>query len=378
VIKPKASLLLPALAMGGAEKVIVEIANGLSIAGWPVDVVTMSESSALSSALNEKVTRINLNSRTYRDAVWRFRGYLNTERPCVVLTSLYATGLAALGARIISYHKPKVIVGAHNSLRAKVVNPDNIKDRLFLLPLCKLLFPLADRFVAVSRGVGEELQSMLDLAPGRVEVIYNPVVGDRLLSLAREPVEHPWLSHPLNRQFKTVISVGRLVKQKGFDVLLRAFARLRTQHNVRLIVIGDGPLADSLRGLAESLSIRNDVMFLGNQPNPHKFVSRADLFALSSRWEGFGNVVVEALACGVPVVATKCQYGPQEILDNGTYGTLVPVDDYVGLADAMKKALFGTHRSTEDRGALEKRGREFSVRRSVEEYVRVFSQECAL
>ena len=138
-----------------------------------------------------------------------------------------------------------------------------------------------------------------------------------------------------------VLAAGRLVALKGFDTLLRAFARVRQQMPARLVILGEGSERSNLERLAAELGVAADVDMPGFDPNPFRYMKRAGVFVLSSRYEGLPNVLIQAMACGCPVVSTDCPNGPAEILDGGRYGPLVPVDDVEALAYAMAQALAG-------------------------------------
>jgi len=167
-------------------------------------------------------------------------------------------------------------------------------------------------------------------------VIYNPVVTPSLKSLATAPVDHPWIG---TNQPPLVLAVGRLTAQKDYPTLLRAFAKVRSRRNCRLIILGEGELRDSLEALTSQLGIADSVQLPGFADNPFAWMSKASLFVLSSAWEGLPNVLIQAMACGTPVVSTDCPSGPAEILENGKWGRLVPVGDEVALAEAMDRAL---------------------------------------
>lgn len=136
-----------------------------------------------------------------------------------------------------------------------------------------------------------------------------------------------------------IVSIGRLVHQKGFDVLIRAFKAVRKSYHSKLLIIGDGKKRAELSQLVESLNLKEDVSFLEFQHNPFKYMKRADVFCLASRYEGFGNVIIEAMTLGIPVVVTDCPSGPAEIVDKGKYGILVPPDDHDAFAEALLKVL---------------------------------------
>jgi glycosyltransferase involved in cell wall biosynthesis len=183
--------------------------------------------------------------------------------------------------------------------------------------------------------------SLLQLSPiptQKVRVIYNPVVSPELYEKADAPVEHPWFQP---HQPPVVLAAGRLVALKGYDTLLRAFARVRQETPARLVILGEGPERPNLERLASELGVAADVDMPGFDPNPFRYMKRAGVFVLSSRYEGLPNVLIQALACGCPVVSTDCPSGPSEILDGGRYGVLVPVDDVEAMAGAIVRALLG-------------------------------------
>src|SRR3954452_14198277 len=218
-----------------------------------------------------------------------------------------------------------------------------------------------DAVVAVSDGVADALARVTGLPRGLIRTIHNPVVGPELEALSREPVAHPWLAPG---QPPVVLSAARLTVQKDLPTLLRAFALLRARRAVRLLILGDLPTPErteasigELRDLAYRLGVAADVELPGFVENPYAWMARASLFALSSAYEGFGNVLVEAMACGCPVVSTDCPSGPAEILDGGRYGPLVPVGDAEALAEAMARVLA----APPERAELVARADQFSV-----------------
>jgi glycosyltransferase involved in cell wall biosynthesis len=189
--------------------------------------------------------------------------------------------------------------------------------------------------------------------------------------MAGEPVDHQWFRDGLP---PVVLTVGRLGDQKDHPTLLRAFAKVRACREARLVILGEAPNAretqrriGELRGLACSLGIEDDVDFLGYQPNPFKYMSRAAVFALTSRFEGLGNALIEALACGCPIVSTDCESGPAEILSYGRYGQLVPVGDI----DAVAEAILLTLDSPCNPDYLKSRAEQFSVDRVASQYEQI-------
>jgi glycosyltransferase involved in cell wall biosynthesis len=204
----------------------------------------------------------------------------------------------------------------------------------------------ADVVVATSAGVADDLARAIQMPRSRIVVIYNPVVTPSMIKKSWESVDHAWIT---GGSCPVIIATGRLTKQKDFPTLIRAFARLREQQSARLIILGEGEDRERLQDLAAELRVEANIDFPGFVSNPYAYMRRASVFVLSSRWEGFGNVVAEALACGTPVVSTDCPSGPAEILEGGRWGRLVPVGDSASLSEAMVLALTEGRRGEEGR-----------------------------
>ncbi len=218
----------------------------------------------------------------------------------------------------------------------------------FLLPqLIARYFLQAQAIVAPSRGVADDLARVTGLPRQRIHVIYNPVVSAALLMQSRLPVDHRWLR---GDGVPVIVGMGRLTLQKDFGTLIRAFARVRKQLKSRLLILGEGEERGALQDLSHSLGVTDDVELVGFVANPYAYLSRAELFVLSSRWEGLPGALIEALACGAKVVSTDCPSGPREILNDGAYGQLVPMKDDGALAEAMLAALTGEYVAADSAG----------------------------
>jgi len=194
----------------------------------------------------------------------------------------------------------------------------------------------AAKVVAVSTGSARDLIKLTDIDPNLVHVIPNPVITEQLFELAARPVEDPWFS---NDSLPLLITVGRLTAAKNYPLLLKAFQRLLDKKDTRLVILGDGEERSELERLVREYGIEAQVKMPGYVDNPWAYMSKADLFVLSSKWEGLPTVLVEALALGIRVVSTDCEFGPRELLKDGKFGWLVPSEDYVALADTMLTAL---------------------------------------
>jgi glycosyltransferase involved in cell wall biosynthesis len=211
----------------------------------------------------------------------------------------------------------------------KSLNPRKRSRRIKLL---KKYYPRCDTIFAVSNGVARDFCTLTSISMDHLTTIYNPMTTDTIKTLAGEQVNHPWFeegSPPV------ILGVGRLSIAKNFPLLIEAFGMVRSKFQCRLVILGDGKLRESIEKYADSSPYRHDIALPGHKINPFAYMSRAAVFAMSSSWEGFGNVLVEAMAVGTPVVSTDCPNGPREILADGKYGPLVPPDDAGHLAEAI-------------------------------------------
>lgn len=267
--------------------------------------------------------------------------YLERERPVLVLANVWSMALVCGCARACVDHPPRLIGVFHGTFFAEAIQRRSARRhpwqwRHFFV-FCRHFYSQADALVTVSDGVGRDLVQIVGIAANRVETLPNPVVSPALGMHAAERVDHPWLAAgapPL------IVAVGRLSAEKNFPLLLQALARLRVMRpGVRLMIFGDGDERAGLEAMRDELGLHDCVALPGWVDNPYAWMRRAVLVALSSRWEGLSMVLIEALACGCPVVATDCPHGPREVLENGRWGRLVPLDDPDALAEAMAKTI---------------------------------------
>jgi glycosyltransferase involved in cell wall biosynthesis len=292
--------------------------------------------------------------------------YLREERPVVLFSAEPDLNLVALWARRLGDVFVRTVLSERIHLSSHL--RDRAKRRKwrwrFIVPLIRRMYPEADRIIAVSRGVADDLRTLGGLPPELVTTVYNPVVDSELTKKAEAPIDHAWFKPGAP---PVIIAVGRLTEQKDFPTLLQAFAQVRAQRQARLLILGEGEMRRKLEALARELGVDRDVSLSGFTSNPFAYMARAAVFVLSSAYEGLPGVLIQALACGCPVVSTDCPSGPAEILENGQYGRLVPVGDPA----AMAQAIISTLDVPPDRGLLQKRASLFSVDRAVEQYLDV-------
>jgi glycosyltransferase involved in cell wall biosynthesis len=259
------------------------------------------------------------------------------------------TNRVALMARALSRSFTPIVISEHGILSHS--GSESLLPTWAHAQLTKSTYSLADRAIAVSEGVADNMSQMLDLRREEIDVIYNPVIGPKTFMHAEENVDHPWF---MGESDPVIIGVGRLVEEKDFSSLLRAFAIVSRKRDVgKLAILGEGEKRSELERLADSLNVRDRVWMPGFVRNPLKYMARSDVFVFSSREEGLGNALIEAMATGIPVVSTDCEGGPNEVLENGKYGKLVPVEDPPALAGAIQEALDG-HIGPAPRSALDR------------------------
>ncbi|WP_207477673.1 glycosyltransferase [Arenibaculum pallidiluteum] len=345
---------------GGAERVMLLLAGAIARRGVDVDLVLIRREGAYLEQVPPGVRVHELGTRRMSKSVGALARYLRAERPEAVLTALVHVNVGALLAAMLA-GRTRVIVTEHNQISRNyaALRSPLLRAAYRLVPQ---LYRRAARIVAVSSGVADDLHRFSGLDRRRIDVVHNPIVAADLPARAAEPVSHPWLRPG---QPPVVMAVGRLNPQKDFETLIRAFAALRARRAARLIILGEGDERAALQRLAGELGVANEVDMPGFVDNPYAHMAKASLFVLSSRFEGLPTVLVEAMACGTPVVATDCPSGPREILEDGALGGLVPVGDADALALAMEQALDAP--VTAER--LKARASDFAVERAVDRYL---------
>lgn len=366
---PLVCFVIPDLGLSGAEIVSTTLAREFLRRGYRVDIVTLFEISETQQSLPEGARHFPILCKSIRELFFPFRRYLRTERPDVIVASMWPLTVIVAAAKVASLVKASLILWDHNTLSIQYGGRGGA-HRLFLKFSLRFLYPLADARVAVSKGVAEDLAFLADLPKDRFEVIYNPIylapVADREDAREAEDLWRGWRG-------PRIISVGRFKPQKNHALLLKAFKSLLAIRDARLLILGTGVLFESTAALARALGIADKVLMPGARVNPAAYYESADLFVLSSDFEGFGNVIVEALASGLPVVSTDCRSGPAEILEHGRYGRLVPVGDSAALARAMLDSLDETH----DKEALKRRALDFSPEQIADRFLRLLHPEAS-
>ena len=354
----KITLFLPTLAIGGAQRVVINLATEFDKQGCEVDILLTDKRGQLLKKVPETVNIVDFDTKL-RWAVTPLARYLANAEPDAVISIMTGPNIILLIANLISGSQTQCIISEHNTQSMKG-NPAVKRDLL----LGQLLYRFADRIVAVSRGVADDVAEWAKIPRDQIDVIHNPVVTESQLSGEYSVPDHPWLQDP---SVSVVISAGRHVEQKDFETLLRSVELVRERRDVKLILLGEGDQTEDLKSLVNKLGIEDHVSLPGFVDNFYGYLAYSDAFVLSSVWEGFGNVLVEAMGCGTPVVSTDCPYGPAEILDDGEYGPLVPVKR----PDLLSNAIVDVLDDPTETSNLINRASDFSSKPISAEYLRL-------
>jgi len=350
------AIYLTSMSVGGAQRIALNLCNGLTKKGHTVDLLLQTAEGTLLEELPDTVSIIDLKASRVATSISPLRKYLREKSPDVLYSMMIEVNIAAVVAHYLAGRDTRLVISEHNT---PTVSAEGLKDN-FTLRLASLMYPRADHIITVSEGVRNDLLNLADVPEEKVTTIYNPIDVERIRKQATEPVDHKWFTDP---SIHVIMSAGRHAPQKGFDILLRAFSYLEGS-NARLVLLGEGNETESLQTLATQLGIKDQVDFPGFVDNPFKYMASADVFVLSSWYEGFGNVLIEAMATGCPVVSTDCPSGPNEILKDGAYGPLVPVKDATALSHAIEDVLADPI----DESVLASRADDFSIDTVVERY----------
>ena len=328
------SLCIPSLRGGGAEGTMVRLANELASRGYQVDLVVVQAEGPWSDKVSDKVRVVDLDRPRVLAALIPLRKYLR-GRSGVFVSNMTHLNIISTVSLMMLKNRPRLFVVEHNDLQIRM-NRMSKFVRILAARLLGRIYRLADQVLAVSRDLAEDISSILGFNKDAIGVLPNGLDLEAIESLADEPAA---FSVQKAASRPVLVAIGRLVPQKGFAVLLDAMAKVIRRREAQLVVLGEGVLRKSLEKKAQELGISEYVLFPGFISNPYPVLKHADIFVLSSFYEGFGIVLLEAMACGTPVIATNCHWGPAELLKDGEAGMLVPPGDPELLADAVLKML---------------------------------------
>lgn len=393
--RKKIAIFLPSLTAGGVARVMLQLAHAFVDSGHTVDLVLCRSQGEFMGQLPSQIRVLELKARpiwlsrlllTFRNfpairvlllpIIFSLKPpkslaflpdliqYLRREKPNVLLAAKTHTNLVALWATQLAKSSNRVVISERTTLVDIIKTSKKWRWR-FILPVLAHEYRKAGGIITVSNGVKEELAIHTGLPHQRITAIYNPLLTQKIRGKSLEAINHPWFQKEDSTPI--ILGVGRLVPQKDFSTLIKAFSRVRQSRPVHLVLIGEGRQRSELTTLAQSLGIEKDIWMPGFSDNPYAFMSKASMLVLSSIYEGLPNVLIEALACGCPIVSTDCPSGPSEILEKGKYGTLVAMGDVHALAQAIHHTL----NNPPNRNDLCLRAADFDIEKVSQQYLNV-------
>lgn len=357
----KIAIFIPDLRGGGAERVFVNLANEMIKRGISVEFLLLQNRGDLLCELHKDIVVTSFNANKIRHGFFPLMKWLKNNNPDFLIAAMWPLTIISVVATKLSNVDTKLMVSDHNTL-SKSTSSRSFIGKLGLSLSIKWLYPLADIRHSVSKGVKDDLIRFSGLNKSlSYHVIYNPVALNNI-------------NTPKNNKKRRIINVGSFKTQKNQILLVEAFYKLinlKSCFNVEMVILGEGPLRESIQNKIRELGVEDRVILPGFSNNVSDYYASSDLFVLSSDYEGFGNVIVEAMSTGLPIVSTDCESGPREILEDGKYGKLVPVGDANALAEAMYQSLNAEH----DHEALKRRAKDFSVEKIAQQYLDVMFPE---
>ncbi len=369
--KKKILFVIPSLAGGGAERALVLVLRYLDRSRFDPVVVIFTQRNDYQKEIPSDIKIISLNKRGRLDffrLVVSLSKVIRKESPALICTFLTYANYLSIVAKLFSNKKIPLLLAEQSNLSCCMKQTRLAFLKTFLI---RNLYPKSDGIIAVSEGVRDDLVNNFRVSIEKCTVIYNSVEFNRIQSLIKEEVA---CSSFAENEVPLLLACGRLTTQKNYPMLFQSMQLVLKKASARLLILGEGEERSSLESYAKELEIQNAVVFLGFQKNPFKYIEKATLFILSSSWEGFGNVLVEAMACSVPVISTNCPSGPSEIITDGVNGRLVRVGDEKMLANTILQLLNDSPLRNKLATNGKKRANDFIAENIVKKYERLFEE----
>ncbi len=367
-MEPKKILfVICSLVEGGAERVITNIITHLDKEKYEISLALFEKKGPYFSQIPDYVKVYDLRKKSrysFFKIIFNLSKLFRRVRPNTVVNFLCYTNIVAIMAKFISGCRFNLLISIRNYLSLAGLDARLRRVRCFLY---KSLFNYADYIIAPSEAIKTDLEKTFNIIQRKIKIIYNPIDLNKIMRLKGEEVKDLRI-----KEESFLLTIGRLTKQKGYPYLLRAYSKIYKEIDEKLLILGTGEDEEKLRSLVNELRIQERVLFLGFQKNPYKFMNIASIFVLSSLWEGFPNVLLEAMACGIPVISTDCYSGPREIITNGKNGILVPPADERRLAEAMLTLLRDKNLRKKLSEEGRKRAEDFRIEKILPQYEELF------
>jgi len=371
----KISFIIMVFRGDGIDKIITSIANHLDKKLYTVNIAAGASDGDTMGQLDPEITFTNLHTTSIIPLFFSLVGYLRREKPDIIISAGAHLNVVSVVANIVSGIRAKNIVKETNTFSLLASTARNAKNRFmarFILPFFVAFFyPKADAMVSVSEGVAKDLLVRFpNLKKEKMHVIYNPLNHVLISRLSKEPVSHPWFA---GSHEPIILAVARLVRAKDYQTLFRAFALALKEKPCKLVILGEGEERRALKIYADKIAISEHLVFMGFVKNPFKYMAKSSVFVLSSKEEGFGAVLVEAMQCGVPVISTACA-GPIDIIENNKNGILVPIGDEVSMAKTILRVLGDNYLMETMSKEGKKRAQDFTVSKTTATYEKLFHE----
>lgn len=364
----KIALFPPSLEVGGVQRVTLNLARGFAAQGFETDLVVIKAQGKLADEVPEAINLVNLNASRALTSVLPLRRYLQNAQPDVLLAASEPVNLAAIWAKMLAPNvKTKIGAIVMNTLSVRQANPTFRREK-FYSTLTRWFYPRADYVIALAEGIRQDLAQFINLPLEHITTIPSPVLTPDFYERAQQPIDHEWFTDGKS-DVPVILGVARFVPAKDLSTLIRAFAIVRENRPARLLIIGDGEERAKLEALVNELDLGDDVSMPGTKNNL-PYMKATDVFVLSSIFEGLPTVLIEALACSPAIVSTDCPSGPQEILEGGIYGKIVPMRD----PQAMAEAIIHQLDNPPDVNLLRKRAENYSMEAIINRYLALFGQ----
>jgi len=363
----KVLFVLDSLRGGGAQRVVLNLL-------WYIDRESFSPALALVNKQGEYMSMLpydiqpyDLQAKKARYAFFPIARLVNELKPDLIFSTLFHIDESVCLALMLTKYSSKLVLRSPNFASKSLQ-----KFPLYVRLLSKWSYNKANMIIASTCAMKIDLQKKFNINSKKFRIVHNPIDLGTVDNLSDESVDHLWFSKKSRNSRPLIIAMGGLSEPKGFSYLLKAFSVVSGELSSKLVILGRGSQLKDLQALAKNLGIDKNVDFLGFQSNPFKYLAKADLFVLSSLWEGSPNALVEAMACGIPVVSTDCPSGPSEIITHGKNGLLVPVKNPEALANAILRVLTDKYLAVRLSEAGKERVKDFEVSKIIPKYEELF------
>jgi glycosyltransferase involved in cell wall biosynthesis len=349
----------------GVDRAMKHLIPEMARRGYLVDLLHIENHGPYLEDVPAGVRIVKLGTKSTYPSLFPLIRYLRREKPAVLLSDKDRVNRTALFAKWLSGTKPYQVLRSGTTISIDLANRGWFERWVQRNSMGKL-YPYANRVITPSRGAADDMAAYTGLDRAHIEVAASPVIADDSFDKTYARPEHSWFKQG---ELPIILGVGELSPRKDFSTLIQAFAKVRQKKECRLVILGKGKQKEELEQLAVTLGVSDDVALLGFKSNPYDYMAYASVFALTSLWEGLGFVLIEALAMGTPVVSTDCPSGPAEILNNGEFGELVPMQNPEALALSILKTLEQplAHQT------LQQAAKPYSVSSSTTAYLKAFN-----